>query len=404
MTAPVHRRPGATTLLELARDRGLRFLDDLAELVNLDSGSYSPDGVNRVADRVVRRLHELDFTVERIPLPPGPDGRRTGDVLVARKPGTLPSAQGGRRILLAAHMDTVFPDGTAHERPFTVRGGLAHGPGVCDDKGGLVAGLTALDVLAAAGADAYAELVFLATPDEEIGSPASRPVTEQVARDCDIGLALEGARENGDLVVGRKGVADFRITVTGTAAHAGIEPERGANAALAAAHLVIALQSLNGRWDGVTVNVGVIRAGNRANIVCPEAELRIEVRATTAAGITAARDALEAAASRPDVPGTSARVEQLDFCAPMEQTPAVRDLLTTAREAGAELGIDVRATATGGVGDANLVAGTGTPCLDGLGPIGGADHTPEEWLDLTTVHERIALLASLIAALGDGDT
>lgn len=402
MTAPVRRRPCASTLLELARAQGLRFLDDLAELVNIDSGSYSPDGVNRVADRVQHRLGGLGFTVERIPLPPGAEGQRSGDALVARKTGTLTSAQGGRRILLAAHMDTVFHDGAALERPFTVRGGRAHGPGVCDDKGGLVAGLTALDVLASAGVDTYRELVFLATPDEEIGSPASRPVTERVARDCDFGLALEGARENGDLVMGRKGVADFRITVTGTAAHAGIEPERGANAALAAAHLVVALQNLNGRWDGVTVNVGVIRAGTRANIVCPEAELRIEVRASTAAGIDAARAAIKTAASRPDVPGTNARVEQLDFCAPMEPTPAVHELLTTAHGLGEKLGIDVRATATGGVGDANLIAGTGTPCLDGLGPVGGADHTPEEWLDLTTVHERVALLASLIAALSDG--
>jgi glutamate carboxypeptidase len=402
VTAAARRQPCASTLPALARDLVPRFLDDLAELVDIDSGSYSPDGVNRVADRVQDRLSGLGFAVERIPLPPGAGGQRFGDVLVARRSGSLTTAQGGRRVLIAAHMDTVFDDGTARERPFTIRGGLAHGPGVCDDKGGLAAGLTALGILAEAGVDAYRELIFLATPDEEIGSPASRPVTERVARESDVALALECARENGDLVVARKGVADFRITVTGTAAHAGIEPERGANAALAAAHLVVALQGFNGRWDGVTVNVGVIRAGTRANIVCPEAELRIEVRSTTASGIEAARTAIEAAASRPGVPGTSARVEQLDFCAPMEFTPATRELLTTARGLGAGLGIDVGATATGGVGDANIVAGVGTPVLDGLGPVGGADHTPGEWLDLATAHSRIALLTALIAALGDG--
>ncbi|MEU0087477.1 M20 family metallopeptidase [Streptomyces sp. NPDC006274] len=402
MTAAAGRQPCASTRPAPAHDLIPRFLDDLAELVDIDSGSYSPDGVNRVADRVQHRLSGLGFTVERIPLPPGAGGQRFGDVLVARRSGSLTTAQGGRRVLIAAHMDTVFDDGTARERPFTIRGGLAHGPGVCDDKGGLAAGLTALGILAEAGVDAYRELIFLATPDEEIGSPASRPVTERVARESDVALALECARENGDLVVARKGVADFRITVTGTAAHAGIEPERGANAALAAAHLVVALQGFNGRWDGVTVNVGVIRAGTRANIVCPEAELHIEVRSTTASGIEAARTAIEAAASRPGVPGTSARVEQLDFCPPMECTPAARELLATARGLGAELGIDVGATATGGVGDANIVAGVGTPVLDGLGPVGGADHTPEEWLDLATVHSRIALLTALIAALGDG--
>ncbi|MEU5366887.1 M20 family metallopeptidase [Streptomyces sp. NPDC005925] len=402
MTAAACRRPRASTLLALARDLVPRFCGTLAELVGIDSGSYSPDGVNRVADRVQDRLDGLGFTVERIALPPGAGGQRSGDALVARRPGRLSAAQGGRRVLLAAHMDTVFDDGTARQRPFTVRDGLAHGPGVCDDKGGLVAGLTALGVLAEAGLDDYRELVFLATPDEEIGSPASRAVTERVAGQCDVALALECARENGDLVVARKGVTDIRVTVTGTAAHAGVEPERGANAALAAAHLVVALQALNGRWDGVTVNVGVIRAGTRTNIVCPEAELHVEVRSSTAAGIDAALTAIEAAAASPAVPGTSARVEQLDFCAPMEQTPAVRELLATARTLGAELGIDVRATATGGVGDANLIAGVGTPVLDGLGPVGGADHTPGEWLDLGSVPTRVALLAALIATVGDG--
>ncbi|MDX3231409.1 M20 family metallopeptidase [Streptomyces sp. ME19-01-6] len=404
MTAEVRRRPPAAALLALAGDREPGFVNDLAELVGIDSGSNSPAGVNRVADWVGDRLTTLGFTVERVALPATADGQRVGDVLVARKAGALSAAQGGRRVLLAAHMDTVFEDGTAALRPFTIRAGLAHGPGVCDDKGGLLAGLTALDVLAEAGVDAYRELVFLATPDEEIGSPASRPVTERIARKSDVALALECARENGDLVCARKGVADFRVTVTGRAAHAGIEPERGANAALAAAHLVVALQGLNGRWDGVTVNVGVVRAGTRANIVCPEAELRVEVRSATASGIDAARDAIETAASQPGVAGTSAHVEQLDFCPPMEHTPAARRLLATACELGTELGLSVRATATGGVGDANLIAGAGIPVLDGLGPVGGADHSPEEWLDLSSVHRRVALLASLIAVVGDGRT
>ncbi|MFD0319152.1 M20/M25/M40 family metallo-hydrolase [Streptomyces flavalbus] len=401
MTAAVRRRPGPRVFLALARDRLPRFLDDLAELVGVDSGSHSPDGVNRVAALLATRLDALGFDVERVPLPDGADGQRFGDALLARKAGSLTAARGGRRVLLLGHMDTVFEDGTAEKRPFTVRGGRAHGPGVSDDKGGLLTGLLALDLLRRAGVDAYREVVLLATPDEEIGSPASRPLTERVARQSDVALALECARENGDLVCARKGVADFRITVTGTAAHAGIEPERGANAALAAAHLVVALQALNGRWDGVTVNVGVIRAGTRANIVCPEAELRVEVRSATASGIDAARAALEAAASRPVVAGTRARVEQLDFCPPLEPSPGVRRLLATARALGAELGVPVRATATGGVGDANFVAGVGTPVLDGLGPVGGADHTPQEWLDVTTVRHRAALLAALVAQLGD---
>ncbi|MFG2666606.1 M20 family metallopeptidase [Streptomyces sp. NPDC048387] len=400
MTAPSRGRPRTDVLLPHAEARLDGYLADLADLVAIDSGSYSPAGVNRMADWTRERLLRLGFDVERIAAATT-DGQPVGDLVVARKRGDLPVAEGGRRVLLVAHLDTVFEDGTAAGRPFALDGRMARGPGVCDDKGGLLAGLTALEILDETGVRQYAELVFLATPDEEIGSPASRPALEAAACGAHFALALECARENGDVVIARKGIADFRVVVTGRAAHAGIEPERGANAALAAAHLVVALQALNGRWDDVTLNVGVVRAGTRANIVCPEAELRVEVRSATTAGIAAARSAIEAAAARPAVPGTTATVEQLDLCPPMEDTPASRRMFDLARKIAADLGIPLGGAATGGVGDANFIAGIGVPTLDGLGPVGGADHTPEEWLDTSTVPVRVTLLASLVAELGD---
>lgn len=299
-----------------------------------------------------------------------------------------------------AHMDTVFEDGTAARRPFTLDGSRASGPGVCDDKAGILAGLTALEVLRDAGWDDCAEVVFLLTPDEEIGSPASRSVTERLAASADHALCLECARENGDLVIARKGIAELHITVTGRAAHSGIEPERGANAALAAAHLLIDLQALNGRWDGVTVNVGTVRAGQRTNIVCPEAELGVEVRASSAVALDAARAAIEALAARTYVPGTTAAVELLDLRRPLEANAASRRMYAYAEQAGRALGLTFSAAATGGIADSNIAATGGVPVLDGLGPVGGADHTPGEWLDTTTIAPRVALLASLIAALG----
>ncbi|MFE1347320.1 M20 family metallopeptidase [Streptomyces sp. NPDC058757] len=404
MSAPTRRQKKIDHFLDLAQALRPRYLHDLEQLVSVDSGSYSADGVNRVADWTERRLARLGFDVQRVCFPTPPGGHRTGDALVGRKRGALPEAEGGRRILLAAHMDTVFEDGTAAARPFRIEGSTAHGPGVSDDKGGLLAGLTALEVLGECGVDAYDELVFLATPDEEIGSPASRTLIENTARGMHHGLGLECARENGDLVIARKGVADFRLTVTGRAAHAGIEPERGANAALAAAHLTVALQALNGHWEDVTVNVGVVRAGTRANIVCPRAELRIEVRAATTADIERVTRSIREAATHPGVPGVTVEVERLDLCPPMEDTPASRRMLDHARRAAHAVGIELGAAATGGVGDANLIAGAGVPVLDGLGPVGGADHTPQEWLDLTSVPQRVALLAGLIASLGDAGT
>ncbi|MER7760726.1 M20 family metallopeptidase [Streptomyces sp. NPDC097619] len=403
MSPAAARQEHTAELLDLARTHLTRYLRDLEALVSIDSGSYSPDGVNEVADWVMDRLLRLGFAVERIRF--APDGpRRSGDAVIGRRRGSLPEADGGRRILLAGHMDTVFDDGTAAARPFRCDGVTATGPGVSDDKGGLLAGLAALEILAEHRTDAYDELVFLATPDEEIGSPSSRDLIEKTARGTHYGLGLECARENGDLVIARKGVADFLLTVTGRAAHAGIEPERGANAALAAAHLVVALQALNGHWDDVTVNVGVVRAGTRANIVCPQAELRVEVRAATTADVQRVERAIRETAAHPAVPGTGIDVERLDLCPPMEDTPASRRMLQTAQRAGRAAGVEFGAAATGGVGDANLIAGTGVPTLDGLGPVGGADHTPQEWLDVSTVPERIAMLAALIADLGDART
>ncbi|WP_225803684.1 M20 family metallopeptidase [Streptomyces sp. NK15101] len=401
MSAPTRRQDRLDHFLGLARAHRSDYLHDLEQLVSIDSGSYSAEGVDKVADWVERRLERMGFDVERVRFPAAADGHRTGDALIGRRRGGLPETAGGRRILLAGHMDTVFEDGTAAARPFRVDGSTAYGPGVSDDKGGLLAGLTALEILGECGMDAYAELVLLATPDEEIGSPASRSLIERTAQGVHYGLGLECARENGDLVIARKGVADFRLTVTGRAAHAGIEPERGANAALAAAHLTVALQALNGHWDDVTVNVGVVRAGTRANIVCPDAELHIEVRAATTADIQRVTRAIREAADHPGVPGVTVEVEQLDLCPPMEDTPVSRRMLDHARRAAHAVGIELGAAATGGVGDANLIAGTGVPVLDGLGPVGGADHTPQEWLDTTSVPQRVAMLADLIVSLGD---
>ncbi|WP_073918481.1 M20 family metallopeptidase [Streptomyces sp. CB02009] len=399
MSAPPRGRLAAD-LLDHARTLQPRYLRDLEHLVSIDSGSYTPRGVNQVADWVQNRLTDTGFTVERVTFPPDRHGSQAGDALVARKKGALAEPDGGKRILLAAHMDTVFEEGTAAARPYSLTGSIAGGPGVSDDKGGLLAGLVALELLHEHGIDTYDELVFLATPDEEIGSPASRELTEQTARGMHYGLGLECARENGDLVIARKGVADFRLTVTGRAAHAGIEPERGANAALAAAHLVVQIQALNGHWDDVTVNVGVVRAGTRANIVCPHAELRIEVRAATTADVRRVTQAIQEIADHPAVPGTTVEVEQLDLCPPMEDTPASRRMLDAARGAARAVGVTLGAAATGGVGDANLIAGMGVPILDGLGPIGGADHSPQEWLDVSSVPHRIAMLADLVASLG----
>jgi glutamate carboxypeptidase len=210
-------------------------------------------------------------------------------------------------------------------------------------------------------------------------------------------FVLEGARENGDIVSARKGVADFSIQITGRAAHAGVEPERGRSAILQAAHTAIKLHELNGRWPGVTVNVGVIGGGIRPNVVAERCDLRVDVRAPAVAAFEEAVAAVRSLAQDRYVPDVQVEITSDAGFPPMEKTDATGILVEKARRIADELGFVLADAATGGASDANPVAGLGVPTLDGLGPIGGADHAPGEWLDLDSVVPRMTLLAGLIA-------
>ena len=387
--------PDPAALFATATDRLPRYLEDLGVLVGIDSGSADVVGVNAVADLVQGWLETDGWVVERHH--PDAGDRPTGDVLVARRFGA-----GSRRIVMAAHMDTVFGPGEAARRPFAVsEAGIATGPGVCDDKAGVLAALYAVDLLGDLGAlDPLGELVLVCSPDEEIGSPTSRRYLQAVGAGADVALCLEGAREDGSLVSARKGMVDVVLRVHGRAAHAGIEPERGVNAALEAAHLTIALQALNGRWEDVTVNVGVIAAGTRPNVVAPVAQLHVDVRAARGDHLDAALAAVAAIAAAPTVPGATTTLVEGERHRPMERTPATAALVARAVALGGDLGIDVRDVATGGAADANTFAALGIPVLDGLGPVGGNDHSEREFLDVGSVAPRLALLAALIADLG----
>ena len=171
------------------------------------------------------------------------------------------------------HMDTVFEPGTPSARPFRLDGNIATGPGVTDMKAGLLAGLYALRAI---GEVPFERLTFIANPDEEVGSQTSTPHIRAAAADADVALVLECGRANGNIVSSRKGIADLRIVVHGRAAHAGIEPEKGRHAILEAARIVREVQALNGRWPGVTFNVGTINGGTRPNVVPDRCELAVE--------------------------------------------------------------------------------------------------------------------------------
>ena len=368
------------------------FLADLERLVNLDCGSYTRDGVNEVATWAAAFLARLGGGVIRYP---DPDGV-LGDTVEA----VFRGAPGGPRALLIGHMDTVFPEGTAAERPFAIADGIAKGPGVTDMKSGFLTLLHGLEATLAAGPLPFERLTVIANPDEEIGSPASTPHIERVARASDVAFSLECARANGDIVSSRKGTGDYVITVNGRAAHAGVEPEKGRSAILAAAHLVIGLHGLNGRWPGVTCNAGVIEGGIRPNVVAERAILQVDLRAVDRAAMEAADAAIRALAAGPAVPDVTIEVELRHRHWPMEKLPRSARLVELTQGLAVGLGFDVRDAATGGASDANTTAGLGVPSLDGLGPIGGMDHSPQEWLDVSSIVPRTTLFAALLLATG----
>jgi glutamate carboxypeptidase len=266
-------------------------------------------------------------------------------------------------------------------------------------KGGLLAGLYALSALDLAGL--RPAVTFVANPDEEIGSPFSGPIIRALAAEHDAALVLECARANGDLVSARKGIADLAITISGRAAHAGVEPEKGRSAILAAARMVEALHGLNGRWPSVTCNVGTIAGGTRPNVVADRCRLQVDLRAATAAEFADAEHALREIAANLHVADTSAELTVTASHPPMEKSPATGRLVDLAQAIAGELGFAVRDAATGGASDANTTASAGLPTLDGLGPIGGDDHGPAEWLDLASVVPRTSLLAGLMLRIDE---
>jgi glutamate carboxypeptidase len=387
--------PDSAKLRRIVDSRLPGFLGELEALVNVDCGSYTPNGVNLVADHVATSLTRLGADVRRVPHEPPDGAAQLGDIVIGQI--EEPDAE-GPRILLIGHMDTVFDPGTAAERPFRLEGDRAFGPGVTDMKAGLLAGLHAIGALHEAGV--RPSITFVANPDEEIGSPFSTSFIRELAPQHDAVLVLECARANGDIVSARKGIADYHVTFSGRAAHAGVEPEKGRSAILAAAHSIIELHALNGRWPTVTVNTGVIHGGTRPNVVPAVCEIKVDLRAATADAFQAAAAEIERIVGEPRVPDVRVEHRRTAGHPPMEKSDASARLVALAVGIASELGFDLRDAATGGASDANTTAALGIPTVDGLGPVGGDDHSIDEWLDVTSIVPRTTLLAALIGRIG----
>jgi len=359
-------------------------LDFLARLVNQDSGTDDRDDVNRLGDVLAAQLEALGFHVRRVPQ------TRFGDHLVAEKPG-----RGPKRFLLVGHFDTVFRAGTARVRPFRIADGRAYGPGVYDMKGGLAAGLYALRAHREAGTRAWDDvsLAVVFNADEERLSPTSRALIQaEAGRAHSVGI-LEPARPGGECVMARKGAGTFTLEVTGQAAHAGLQPELGASAIADLAQKIVELHALTDLARGTTVNVGVIQGGERPNVVADRARAEIDLRVWTPEEGERMVALMQEIAQVPRVPGTQARLTGvIDFPPWPPGLPGTVRLVELLQAAGRDLGVEVRAIATGGGSDGNHTAHV-APTIDGLGPQGSRAHSDEEFILVPTLLERTKLLA-----------
>jgi glutamate carboxypeptidase len=362
--------------------RWQEMIDLLGELVNIETPSDDRSGLDRFAERL-RTLFAEFGSIE---------SAGSGHLLLkvqGREPGV-------RHALALCHFDTVWPLGSLNQNPFSVDAeGVARGPGCFDMKGGIVVLLFALAGLRACGYQPRRPLRVLFTSDEEVGSPTSRPLIEQIARDTAVAFVLESPLPGGTLKTARKGTGDYRLRIAGRAAHAGVEPEKGISAVQELAHQVLALHALADREIGTTVNVGVVRGGTRPNVVAASAEAEIDVRVTR---MTEA-DRLDAAIRglRPKLNGAKLTVEGGLNRPPMERSAAMGRLFERARGIASAMGVELDEGSTGGGSDGNFTAAMGVPTLDGLGAEGEGAHAAHEHVATESLPRRAALVAGLLA-------
>lgn len=382
---PAFAGPG---LLESAGRRADAQLELLGSLVAAESPSGDEERIRAVAAILARECDARGGRVERIEAP------GAGVHLLAR----FGSGDGaGEPLLVLGHMDTVHPVGTLAAMPFEVVDGRLGGPGVYDMKGGLACVLAGLDLLEERGVELPGEVVLLVTCDEEVGSTTSRPLVEELAAHSRATLVPEPCVPGGRVKTRRKGQAGYRLAVEGIAAHAGIEPEKGASAIEELARQIVRVGELADPETGTTVNVGIVEGGTRPNVVAASASCRVDVRFWT----REEADRVDSAVRRLEARDRRCRlsVEGGVNRFPLERTPESGRLYDVAREEAAALGFELGEGGSGGASDGNLTSGVGCPTLDGLGPDGGGAHSADEHVLVEDLPRRAALMAALLARL-----
>ncbi len=372
------------------------WLLELTEtLVGLESPSDDPAAVNRCGAELGSRLEAIGGAVTRVP----PSAPGLPAVTVAKVGDHLRAAfgSGPRQILLLGHFDTVWPVGQLRHMPLKREGGRLYGPGVFDMKAGIALATLATRALFDRDAPADCRIVMLWTTDEEVGSTTSRGLIESEAAKSEAVLVFEPSLPGGALKTSRKGVGQFEMITRGISAHAGLDPGKGVSAIRELARQILAIDGLQDPASGVTLTVGVVSGGTRANVVPAEARAIIDARATTRAAADRVQQMMHALA--PQIAGAQVEVTGGFDRPPLERTPAVVGLFEQARAVAAELGQQLDEGSAGGGSDGNLTAALGIPTLDGFGAIGDGAHALHEHVEIDALVPRAATIAGLLSLL-----
>jgi glutamate carboxypeptidase len=373
------------SLRDFCRDARPWLFETIEALVSLESPTTDKAAVDQCGRALAARLEAIGGRVSRLPR------AERGDHLLAE------FGCGTSQILLLGHFDTVWPVGQLERMPLVRSNGRLHGPGVFDMKAGIAIGMLATRALLETGVSLSRRIVMLWTTDEEVGSATSRAAIEDEARRSDAVLVLEPSLPGGAVKTARKGCGEYELRIRGVAAHAGIDPSKGASAIHELARQIVLVQKLQDLDRGISVNVGTISGGTRTNVVAEEARAVVDVRAPTqadAARVDAAFRALKAVDNRTAVSVTGG----LDR-PPLERTAQVARLYQQASEVARELGQTLGEGSTGGGSDGNFTAALGVATLDGLGAVGDGAHALHEHVDIESLPDRAALVAGLITRI-----
>lgn len=361
------------------------MLKILENVVNIDSGSYDKKGVDSFGSYLQTLYSTIGFQTKII------SNENLGNNLILKHQDAE-----GPEILVLAHMDTVFKKGTAKERPFTVKGGYAFGPGVIDMKASHVMLYSALKALVEEDNDTYKNVVLLFNSDEEIGSKSSKNLIKEMSEDKKYALVLEPARADGSIVSSRRGSSHYHLKISGVAAHSGIEPDKGCSAIKEMAHKIFKIEALSKPEEGLHVSVVEISGGKASNIISPNAEATVDVRISTQEQGEWVDTQINKIVKDADIDGTTIELSGGLNRPPMEYTSGTEKLVRLIQEEAEKLGLEVDHTATGGGSDGSFPSSMGVDTVDGLGPVGGGQHSDDEYLEIQTLPERAELFIEVL--------